>query len=686
LARDEVKIPMLRPKHSRLAALLIVIAGSTQLVLASALAVPRAESGVPAESSQARLSAAYVDGTLTMRTAGPSGPVEAVARWTVEPVPVGSHVYRVARLDLPDPDTQKDPTPGNALPLQVLGPALWNEVVREVMTGLAPAGEQEAALTLVQGEEIVFHLTAERRLQVYRLVTKPAALHVTKFVGEGEFAAHAEAVLRARYPGSDVLLFQTSDDPQDVAFVLFDLPRRQSVLVVGPLVGERGPLPNLLHVVVRVPGTLLVRGQALGLLTRPVSSVGRLAWLVTQSTLKLIPPHYDEPGTPPPPVVERPGMDLAAWERELDAMNLPPNYRGTIEPLIDGEAFFTRLVQAIQDAQKSIDVRLFIFDNDDYAMKIADLLRRRSREVRVRVLIDAMGTLGAGQAAPEGAATGSKQFSIVRYLREDSAIDVRENPNPLLVADHTKSILVDRRLAFLGGMNIGHEYRHDWHDMMVELTGPIVGRLRYDFDVAWAYAGFGGDLAYLKALGGEERFAGEDERADYVNLRPLYTRTLDPQVLRAQLAAIRRARRLIWIEQPYVSDDTLIGALIEARARGVDVRMIVPTRGDSRFMNSANLLAASVLTRNGVRVYVYPGMTHVKAALYDGWACLGSANFDKLSLRVNREANVATADPAFVERLRRELFEVDFARSREIGEPPTAGWGTYITAYVAGQL
>jgi phosphatidylserine/phosphatidylglycerophosphate/cardiolipin synthase-like enzyme len=79
-------------------------------------------------------------------------------------------------------------------------------------------------------------------------------------------------------------------------------------------------------------------------------------------------------------------------------------------------------------------------------------------------------------------------------------------------------------------------------------------------------------------------------------------------------------------------------------------------------------------------------MTHVKAALYDGWACLGSANFDKLSLRVNREANVATADPAFVERLRRELFEVDFARSREIGEPPTAGWGTYITAYVAGQL
>ena len=96
--------------------------------------------------------------------------------------------------------------------------------------------------------------------------------------------------------------------------------------------------------------------------------------------------------------------------------------------------------------------------------------------------------------------------------------------------------------------------------------------------------------------------------------------------------------------------------------------------------------AARTLVQGGVRVYVYPGMTHVKAALYDGWACLGSANFDKLSLRVNRETNVATADPAFVGRLTRELFEVDFARSRELTEAPSVGWGGYLAAYLAGQL
>ncbi len=72
--------------------------------------------------------------------------------------------------------------------------------------------------------------------------------------------------------------------------------------------------------------------------------------------------------------------------------------------------------------------------------------------------------------------------------------------------------------------------------------------------------------------------------------------------------------------------------------------------------------------------------------MYDGWACVGSANFDKLSLRVNRETNVATSDPVFAGRLRQELFEADFARSRELVEPPSAGWGTYISAYVAGQL
>jgi phosphatidylserine/phosphatidylglycerophosphate/cardiolipin synthase-like enzyme len=113
---------------------------------------------------------------------------------------------------------------------------------------------------------------------------------------------------------------------------------------------------------------------------------------------------------------------------------------------------------------------------------------------------------------------------------------------------------------------------------------------------------------------------------------------------------------------------------------------VLPTAGDSGFMNAANLIATNVFVRNGVRVYAYPGMTHVKAAIYDGWACLGSANFDKLSLRINRETNIATSDPVFVGELRRGLFERDFARSTEITEPRSVGWSTYLSSFIANQL
>ena len=103
-------------------------------------------------------------------------------------------------------------------------------------------------------------------------------------------------------------------------------------------------------------------------------------------------------------------------------------------------------------------------------------------------------------------------------------------------------------------------------------------------------------------------------------------------------------------------------------------------------MNSANLLAANAFLRNGVRVYGYPGMSHVKAAIFDGWACVGSANFDKLSLRINQEANLGTSDARFVDRLRRELFEVDFARSRELQETQPVNWTDYIAEFIADQL
>src|SRR5208283_1658799 len=122
-------------------------------------------------------------------------------------------------------------------------------------------------------------------------------------------------------------------------------------------------------------------------------------------------------------------------------------------------------------------------------------------------------------------------------------------------------------------------------------------------------------------------------------------------------------RRFIYIETPYFDDDSSLRALIRARQRGVDVRVVFPARNDSGVMQVNNALVAGDLVRNGIRVYAYPGMTHVKAAIYDGWACLGSANLEKMSLRVSQELDVAFSDPAAVNRLKRDLFETDFNRA-----------------------
>jgi len=241
--------------------------------------------------------------------------------------------------------------------------------------------------------------------------------------------------------------------------------------------------------------------------------------------------------------------------------------------------------------------------------------------------------------------------------------------------------LFDSERAFVGGMNIGYQYRYLWHDLMVEVEGPIAARLARDFEAAFRH----GDILPRPGEAGAAA-PPPPAPAGMVDLRPLYTRPGDPQILRAQLAAIAAARREILVEQAYVADDAIVAALVAARRRGVDVHVILPTRGDSGFMNAANLIATRAFVQNGVRVYAYPGMTHVKAALYDGWAIVGSANFDKLSLRVNGETCVATSDPAFVAALRRDLFERDLARSTEITTPPAVGWTTYVADFVADQL
>ncbi|NIO17260.1 MAG: hypothetical protein GTN70_09755 [Deltaproteobacteria bacterium] len=433
---------------------------------------------------------------------------------------------------------------------------------------------------------------------------------------------------------------------------------------------------------VRFLGAVLLNSHVMTLVKSPISSSFRLlnyAFDTTKGTLTSIVHEYDDP---PPPLSHARPMDLGKWEEKLDGITGGKRYRGSVKFLIDGEDFFSELIQSMEEAADSVYVRINIFDTDDYAVRIADLLRERSKEVEVKVLMCEMSSMLNGRQPPESPVPENFTFpaSIKEYLERDSAVTVRPIANPWFTSDHTKTIIIDRKRAFVGGMNIGREYRFDWHDMMVELEGPVVGRLSKDFFRAWAHQGPAGDLGYAWAsLFRTESYRGKEHRDDYIDIRPLYTKTGDEEIYRAHIAAIREARRYIYIENPYFTDDTMLNELIKARRRGVDVRVILPSRTDSELMTSSNLLAANSMVRNGIRVFVYPGMTHVKAAIFDGWACLGSANLNLLSMRLNQETNIGFSDPQTVNRLKRDLFEVDFNVSRELTGQRDVGLSHYIS-------
>jgi cardiolipin synthase A/B len=265
-------------------------------------------------------------------------------------------------------------------------------------------------------------------------------------------------------------------------------------------------------------------------------------------------------------------------------------------------------------------------------------------------------------------------------LREGADVQLRSFLNPWLSSDHAKVILIDGARGWVGGMNIGREYRYEWHDLMVEVRGPVVASLETEFRREWAHAGPLGDLAYATVLfgSGPQLARPSPEPNPWGKVRLLPTKTGWKPFASAVLGAIRRARSYIYVENPYLFDKRVILALVEARKRGVDVRVVLPCVNDFKAGGRSNLVIANYLREHGVRVYFYPAMTHVKALLVDGWACLGSGNLNHLSLRVNQEQNVATSDPAFAEELNRQLFQTDFARSYELTESLSVDWVDFL--------
>ena len=385
-----------------------------------------------------------------------------------------------------------------------------------------------------------------------------------------------------------------------------------------------------------------------------------------------------------PVVANAEPMDTEAFEKTLDRITGTRNDIGTIKFLVDGDEYFGRLLETIEGAETSIDIRTYIFDNDDFAVAMADYLKERSEEVRVRVMLDSIGNILAMQADPESLpADHDHPLSMNIYMEKESNIKVRNMTNPWTAGDHTKTTIIDEKIAFVGGMNIGREYRYDWHDLMMEVTGPVVDQLQFESDKAWARGGLFGDVANAVRF-----LRGKNDNADRDGypVRILQTKNFDSQIHKAQIAAIQNAQSHIIIENAYFSDDRTIYELAKARRRGVDVRVIIPSKGNHGPLNASNKVTINKLLEHGIRVYEYPGMSHVKAAIYDGWICVGSANFDKLSLKINKELNLATSDPATVDALLNRVFIPDLKISREIVEPVEVPMTAYLYEIAVDEL
>lgn len=318
-----------------------------------------------------------------------------------------------------------------------------------------------------------------------------------------------------------------------------------------------------------------------------------------------------------------------------------PTSNNRIDLLIDTNIAIRRIEEAIMAAKESIHLEYYIWKPDVIGLRIRDLLIERARAgVQVRFLYDGIGSLSLhrGFLKPmRQAGIAVASFLPGPSLRERWSINLRS---------HRKIVVVDGRIGFTGGMNIGDEYlgRNKklgyWRDTHLEMAGPSVLQLQQVFAEDWYYA-VGEDL-------GPDCFPPPlvqgDVTAQVVSGGPIEEiRTFHALMF----AAINEARQRITLATSFfVPTEPLVAALEVAAIRGVEVRLLVPGRS----MYPWTILAArsyyDSLLRAGVTIHEYRrGVMHSKTLTVDGcWSLVGSPNFDARSLMLNFEVGVALYD------------------------------------------
>ncbi len=369
----------------------------------------------------------------------------------------------------------------------------------------------------------------------------------------------------------------------------------------------------------------------------------------------LAPPQQLPPGLPVPSGRAAPGL-------------FAPVGGNFVDVLVDGDAVYASLEEIIGSAQHHVHLLFYIWQNDATGRRFRDLLVAKARAgVEVRLLYDAVGSPGLNAAflAPlrqAGARTGA--FLPVRLSRRLT----------LNFRNHRKIVVVDGQQAYTGGLNVGDEYKGDWHDVGMRLHGPVVDQLQQVFADDWLFA-TGEDIVLPPYFGQHTRLLqagvdlplGEDPAAtcSVVASGPDQRHNLTHDTF---VMAINEARERIWLTTPYfIPGPTLLTALRCAVYRGVDVRLLLPERNDVAIVKLAARSYYSELLSAGVRIFEYrPAVLHAKILVFDReLSVLGSANLDTRSFQTNFEVSCFIASRAANATLA-GLFERDLAQSQEI--------------------
>jgi len=340
--------------------------------------------------------------------------------------------------------------------------------------------------------------------------------------------------------------------------------------------------------------------------------------------------------------------------------------------LQNGPATYKAMLAAIAEAKSHVHLETYILEDDDVGREFAQALIARQRQgVSVALIYDAVGTLG----------TPAEFF---RMLNDAGVQTVQFNPvNPLTARagwnvnqrDHRKLLVVDGRMAFLGGINISGVYsggsiksapskgkKLPWRDTHVQIEGPVVAEYQKIFLDTW-------NSQKGPALPERNYFVPLVPRGNEI-VRAIAGSPDEPfsAIYATLISAIGNAETEILLTNAYFAPDPqLRAALADAVKRGVTVKLILPSETDSGLIFNAGRSYYDEILRAGIQIYERrDALLHSKTAVIDGvWSTIGSTNLDWRSFLHNQEINAVVLSPDFAAQMK-AVFEGDLAASDAI--------------------